>query len=164
MNKKLIILLIIVSVCSVACSNNCQDLGSDAVATDKKSAFSCHESASNVIEGTKAKCNCPCCNDEKSIKECTCQNCDKCSKCEKCSKCASCPKCNKGKVDMENKDSGSCGCKKELKTALNVDESLKERFKDVKDFDSCVAAGGMVLKTNPPKCKNPLTGEIYTRK
>lgn len=120
---------------------------------------------SNMTKG----CGCPKC---KEMREKKVFSCDMCSKCPRCAKCPKCKLC-KGEVNMKDiddkkltKDDLSCNCSKgnEVKVALNDDEALKERFKDVKDFDSCVAAGGMVYKTYPPKCKNPLTGEIYTKK
>ncbi len=43
-------------------------------------------------------------------------------------------------------------------------EKLKEQFKGVRDFDSCVKAGGIVYKTFPAKCKDLYTGKVYTKK
>ena len=43
------------------------------------------------------------------------------------------------------------------------DKKIISDESEVVDYDSCVKAGGLILKTFPPKCKDPKTGKVYVK-
>ena len=81
----------------------------------------------------------------------------------------SCP-CKKDKCPLK---ANGCKCKqnavenstscKGMKMAMNDKNNIKDEDIEVTDFESWVKAGGLILKTFPPKCKDPKTGKVYTK-
>lgn len=79
----------------------------------------------------------------------------------KCPLMANSCKCEKCALNNKN----SCTCNKMVMTMNgNNKTTTKDENIEVTDFESCVKAGGIILKTLPPKCKDPKTGTIYTKK